>query len=74
MAIYILAALVLAYALVMWWFWWRPRRTSPVCSHSKTDVLFNELLRLSSATINGSAAHPIAIVLGPNPAPPRRLP
>jgi hypothetical protein len=24
MAIYILAALVLAYALAMWWFWWRP--------------------------------------------------
>jgi hypothetical protein len=24
MAIYILALLVLAYALSMWWFWWRP--------------------------------------------------
>jgi hypothetical protein len=73
MAIYILAALVLAYALVMWWFLWRPHQTSS-CSHSKTDVPFNELLSLSSATINGSAAHPIAIVPGPNPAPPRRLP
>jgi hypothetical protein len=32
MAIYVLAALVLAYALAMWWFWWRPlmtRKLSP---------------------------------------------
>jgi hypothetical protein len=27
MAIYILAALVLLYALAMWWFWWRPLMT-----------------------------------------------
>jgi hypothetical protein len=27
MAIYILAALVLAYALAMWWFCWRPLMT-----------------------------------------------
>jgi hypothetical protein len=39
-----------------------PRRTSSGCSRSKTDVPFNEPLCLSSAMINGSAAHPIAIV------------
>jgi hypothetical protein len=27
MAIYIFAALILAYALAMWWFWWRPSMT-----------------------------------------------
>jgi hypothetical protein len=45
-----------------------PRRTSSVYSRSKTGAPFNEPLSLSSAAINGSAAHSIAIVAGIEPS------